>query len=67
MFTFALEDAGVKKEEAMFVGHESREINAAKCAGLQTIGFNYESDVVADYYIDKFEDLLILSLLRKPE
>jgi len=67
MFTFALEEAGVKKEEAMFVGHESREINAAKRAGLQTIGFNYESDVEADYYIGKFEDLLTLSALYNPE
>jgi len=67
MFRFALEEAGVKKEDAMFVGHESREINAAKRAGLQTIGFNCESDVEADYYIDEFEDLLTLPVLRKPE
>lgn len=67
MFRYALEEAGVKKEEAMFVGHEAKEINAAKRAGLQTIAFNYDSDVEADYYIDNFKDLLILPLLCNPK
>jgi len=67
MFRFALEEAGVKKEEAMFVGHEAKEINAAKRAGLQTIAFNYDPDIEVDYYIDKFKDLLSLPLLGNPE
>ena len=67
MFKYALEEVGVKKEEAIFVGHESREINGAKHAGLQTIAFNYDPDVKADYYIDNFEDLLTLPILFSPK
>jgi phosphoglycolate phosphatase-like HAD superfamily hydrolase len=51
----------------MFVGHEAKEINAAKRAGLITVAFNYDPDVDADYYIENFEDLLTLPLLLHPE
>lgn len=67
MFKYALEEVGVKKEEAIFVGHEAREVNGAKHAGLQTIAFNYDPDVKADYYIDNFEDLLTLPILLNPK
>ncbi len=67
MFRAALKEAGIVAEEAMFVGHEAKELNAAKQAGLLTIAFNYDPDVDADYYIDKFEDLLTLPFLLHPE
>ncbi len=67
MFRAALKEVGIAPEEAMFVGHEAKEINAAKRAGLITVAFNYDPDVDADYYIDNFEDLLTLPLLLHTE
>jgi len=67
MFEAALEEAGVKADETVFVGHDARELNGARRAGLRTIAFNYDPDVEADYFIDKFEDLLILPILCQVE
>lgn len=67
MFEVALEEAGVTADETVFVGHDVRELNGARRAGLRTIAFNYDPDVEADYFIDKFEDLLILPILCQVE
>jgi len=67
MFEAALKEAGVTADETVFVGHDAREINGAHRAGLRTIAFNYDPDVEADYFVDKFEDLLILPILCQVE
>lgn len=67
MFEAALEEAGVTADETVFVGHDARELNGARRAGLRTIAFNYDPHVEADYFIDKFEDLLILPILCQIE
>jgi len=67
MFEAALEEAGVTADETVFVGHDARELNGARRAGLRTIAFNYDPDVEADYFVDKFEDLLILPILCQVE
>ena len=65
MFEAALEEAGVTADETVFVGHDARELNGARRAGLRTIAFNYDPDVEADYFVDKFEDLLTLPFLSQ--
>lgn len=65
MFQAALEEAGVAASEAVFVGHDARELNGARNAGLQTIAFNYDPGVEAGYFIENFEDLLQLPLLER--
>jgi len=67
MFEAALEEAGVTADETVFVGHDARELNGARRAGLRTIAFNYDPEVEADYFVDKFEDLLILPILCQVE
>jgi len=67
MFEAALEEAGVTADETVFVGHDARELNGARRAGLRTIAFNYDPDVEADYFVDKLEDLLILPILCQVE
>lgn len=67
MFEAALEEAGVTADETVFVGHDARELNGARRAGLRTIAFNYDPDVEADYFVDKFEDLLTLPFLGQVE
>ena len=65
MFEAALEEAGVTADNTVFVGHDARELNGARRAGLRTIAFNYDPDVEADYFVDKFEDLLTLPFLSQ--
>ena len=65
MFEAALEEAGVTADETVFVGHDARELNGARRAGLRTIAFNFDPDVEADYFVDKFEDLLTLPFLSQ--
>ena len=60
MFHSALEEAGVLASEAFFVGHDATELGGAKQAGLQSVAFNYNSGVVADHYIDTFEEILTM-------
>ena len=65
MFEAALQEAGVTADETVFVGHDARELNGARRAGLRTIAFNFDPDVEADYFVDKFEDLLTLPFLSQ--
>jgi len=51
-------DAG----EVAFVGHDARELQGAKDAGMQTIGVNRDPNASADLNIDHFDQLL--SLIR---
>lgn len=63
IYLSALEQLGIPTEQAVFVGHDQEEIAGAKAIGLKTIAFNFDVDVVADYYVDKFADILKVSLL----
>lgn len=65
MFEAALKEAGVTADETAFAGHDARELDAARRAGLRTIAFNFNPDAEADYFVDKFEDLLILPILSR--
>lgn len=65
MYQAALEEAGVTAKEAVFVGHDARELNGARQAGLVTVAVNYDLGAEADYYIGSFEDLLNLPFFQK--
>jgi len=58
-----LEQLGIQAEEAIFVGHKASELDGAKALGMKTIAFNYEEGVKADYYLDKFLDLLEVPII----
>ena len=58
----ALEQLGVQAEQAVFVGHRTLELEGARNACLRTIAFNYDADAKADYYIERFPDLLTVPL-----
>jgi HAD superfamily hydrolase (TIGR01509 family) len=47
-------------EQVAFVGHDAGELRGARRAALRTIAFNFDPEAVADYYLDRFEQLLPL-------
>jgi putative hydrolase of the HAD superfamily len=63
IYQAALQQLGVKPSQAIFVGHKASELDGAKVVGMQTIAFNYDKYVKADFYIEKFSDLLSVPLL----
>lgn len=46
--------------EVAFVGHDADELSGAAAIGMPTIAFNYEPDVAADVFLERFEGLLDL-------
>ncbi len=62
IYQAALKQLGVASDKAAFVGHKKTELDGARAVGLKTIAFNYEDEAAADLYIEKFSDLLRLSL-----
>lgn len=46
--------------QVAFVGHDAEELAGAAAVGMPTIAFNYDPDVTADVYLERFEELLDL-------
>ena len=63
MYEEAINQTGIKPQEAVFVGHKTHELEGARALGFKTIAFNYDADAPADVYIEKFCDLLKVPLL----
>ncbi|MDQ7840907.1 MAG: HAD family hydrolase [bacterium] len=62
----ALRQTSLAPDEAVFVGHEGREIDGAHAVGMVTVAVNHEPSVWADYYIAALPDLLALPLFTLP-
>lgn len=63
IYMTALQQLGLKADQAFFVGHCTEELEGARNCGMKTIAFNYEAPAKADYYIENFADLLQVPLL----
>lgn len=63
IYQAALQQLGITAEQAVFVGHRTSELAGARAVGMRTIAFNYDLDACADFFIDKFSDLLSVSVL----
>jgi putative hydrolase of the HAD superfamily len=63
LYQAALQQLGVKAEQAAFVGHKISELNGAHAMGLKTVAYNYEKSAQADFYIQNFSDLLGLPFI----
>jgi putative hydrolase of the HAD superfamily len=59
----AMQQLGVTSERTAFVGHKTSELEGARAVGMKTIAFNYEKSAKADFYIQKFPDLLKLPVI----
>lgn len=64
IYQLALQQLGIKAEQAIFVGHKAIELDGARNVGMQTIAFNHEAGAKADFYISEFSDLVDLSILN---
>jgi FMN phosphatase YigB (HAD superfamily) len=64
MYLDALRQAGLAPGEAVFVGHNARELEGARRAGLATAAVNYEPGAQADYYAESLPDLLRVPILQ---
>jgi len=58
IYQAALQQLGISSQQAVFVGHKASELDGARAVGMQTISFNYEPGVRADFTIEEFIDLL---------
>ena len=64
IYQAALQQLGLTPDQAVFVGHRASELDGAQAVGMQTIAFNYDKDASADFYIEKFSDLLKVQVLN---
>ena len=58
IYQAVLRQLGLSPAQAIFVGHKASELAGAREVGMHTVAFNYDQDAGADYYIEKFSDLL---------
>jgi FMN phosphatase YigB (HAD superfamily) len=63
IYCAALDQLGVDAAQAAFVGHKTTELEGAKAVGMKTIAFNYGEDAKADFFIEKFSDLLEVPII----
>ncbi len=54
----ALGEMQLSPAEVAFVGHDALEMSGAAELGMPTIAFNFEPDVQADVYINRFDELI---------
>ena len=66
MYLNALQQARLTPGEAAFVGHDAKELDGARQAGLVTVALNYDPGTEADYYAQSLVDLLNVPIFRKP-
>jgi HAD superfamily hydrolase (TIGR01549 family) len=60
----AYRKVGLQADEAVFVGHKASELKGARESGMATIAFNYDKNAKADFYVEKFSDLLDVKILN---
>jgi len=63
IYNAGLRQLGLRVDEAVFVGHRIAELNGARTVGIKTIAFNYDNGALADFYIDRFSDLLKVPII----
>jgi HAD superfamily hydrolase (TIGR01549 family)/HAD superfamily hydrolase (TIGR01509 family) len=63
IYRAAMQQLGVASDQAVFVGHKTCELDGARAVGLKTIAFNYDDNAKADFYIERFSELLKLPVI----
>jgi HAD superfamily hydrolase (TIGR01549 family)/HAD superfamily hydrolase (TIGR01509 family) len=63
IYCAALQQLGVTTDQVIFVGHKSSELDGARAIGITTVAFNYEINAQADFYIQRFPELLNLPVI----
>ncbi len=60
----AVSRARLTPAEAAFVGHDARELEGARRAGMLTVAVNHDPEARADYYARSLPDLLTLPIFQ---
>jgi len=63
IYMAALQQLGLKADQAVFIGHSPEELEGARNCGIKTIAFNYEDPTEAEYHIENFADLLVVPFI----
>ena len=63
IYQASLKQLGLNADQVVFVGHRASELSGARAFGMHTVAFNYDKDASADYFIEKFSDLLNVPVL----
>lgn len=66
IFQAGLRHLGVEAAQSVFVGHKPSELEGARQVGMHTVAFNPDQGAQAEYFVDRFADLLTLPLLSEP-
>ncbi|HJS18556.1 MAG TPA: HAD family hydrolase [Anaerolineales bacterium] len=64
IYQAVLQQLGLSPDRVLFVGHKASELSGARAVGMRTVAFNYDPDASADYFTEKFSDLLQIPDLR---
>jgi len=51
------DELGLSVGEAIYVGHDAKELVAARRLGIPTVAFNYRGGTIADRHVEHFRDL----------
>jgi putative hydrolase of the HAD superfamily len=65
IYQVALDQLGVKAQEAVFVGHLPAELKGAALLGIHTVAFNKDAGARSDGEIKEFHDLLDLPCIHQ--
>ena len=57
----ALHELGADRFHTAFVGHDTDELQGAQDFGLQAWSYNVTKNVVSDYHLDHFSDLIVVT------
>ncbi|MBN2499700.1 MAG: HAD family hydrolase [Anaerolineales bacterium] len=59
----ALRQLGLRPGQSVFVGHKASELAGARAVGMKTVAFNFDPEAQADFYIERFADLLTIPFM----
>jgi HAD superfamily hydrolase (TIGR01509 family) len=65
LYVNAMQQAKLAPTESAFVGHDARELDGARRAGMKTVAVNYDPHAQADYYCKSLSDLLNVPIFER--
>jgi FMN phosphatase YigB (HAD superfamily) len=64
LYVNAMQQAKLGADVSAFVGHDARELDGARRAGMKTVAVNYDPHAQADYYCKSLVDLLNVPIFQ---
>ena len=64
IYVNAMQQAKIAPSESAFVGHDARELEGARRAGMTTVAVNFDPEAKADFYCTSLLDLLNVPIFQ---